>query len=244
MKLFFTLLNYVDVVFDSNMLLCRPISYNSMTFNQKWIGSTEFLHKFSNSSQVLVSTCRPTCTWYSWIWSASSLNGTTIKKMLVKKKIIIIILNMGTSISQARLFCTFLDLVSSFASTCMYMYTCTLEFTLACSLETNASLKFKLVPFMWQWTIMSKTNGSPYELQYDTLFNTFSSPYRFSPTTCTSNNSSLSSSPDFEGLYNELSDWLNDMHLAVSDSADMRVSEHHKQHMCKVCANCSLWFLF
>ncbi|XP_030855608.1 A-kinase anchor protein 6 isoform X2 [Strongylocentrotus purpuratus] len=55
---------------------------------------------------------------------------------------------------------------------------------------------------------------------------------RFSPS-CTSNNSSLSSTPEFEVLYNELSDWLNDMHLAVSDSADMRVSEHHKQHMCK-----------
>ncbi|XP_041468111.1 uncharacterized protein LOC121418356 isoform X2 [Lytechinus variegatus] len=55
---------------------------------------------------------------------------------------------------------------------------------------------------------------------------------RFSPS-CTSNSSPLSSSPEFEVLYNELSDWLNDMHLAVSDSADMRVSEHHKQHMCK-----------
>ncbi|XP_071507537.1 uncharacterized protein [Diadema antillarum] len=73
---------------------------------------------------------------------------------------------------------------------------------------------------------ISQTNNSNFNSKEQSVQSS-----RFSP--ATSNPPSCSSSPEFEVLYNELSDWLDDMHLAVSDSADMRVSEHHKQHMCK-----------
>lgn len=44
-----------------------------------------------------------------------------------------------------------------------------------------------------------------------------------------------SSSPDFEALYSDLNDWLDDMQLAVTDSNDVFISEPQKEQMCQVC---------
>lgn len=42
-----------------------------------------------------------------------------------------------------------------------------------------------------------------------------------------------SSSPDFEALYSDLNDWLDDMQLAVTDSNDVFISEPQKEQMCQ-----------
>ena len=42
------------------------------------------------------------------------------------------------------------------------------------------------------------------------------------------------SSPGFEVLYEELSDWLKEMQINVSDCNDLCVSQTHIEHMCKV----------
>ncbi|XP_071832314.1 uncharacterized protein [Apostichopus japonicus] len=42
-----------------------------------------------------------------------------------------------------------------------------------------------------------------------------------------------SSSPDFEALYSDLNDWLDDMQLAVTDSDDVFISEPQMEQMCQ-----------